>query len=58
MYADTKKLIIGGGSNGIGLSIDSDLLNGKSNVCDTFENEILGNNSDFVITAIEVFSFS
>jgi hypothetical protein len=58
MYADTKKLIIGGGSNGIGLSIDSDLLNGKSNVCDTFENEILGNNSDFVITAIEVLSFS
>lgn len=58
MYADNDKLMVGGGQTGIGLSINSDILYGKSNVCDTFENEILGTESDFTINTVEVLSFS
>lgn len=58
MYADNEKLIVGGGTKGIGLCINSDLVHGKTGVCDTYDNEILGTESDFVISAIEVLSFS
>jgi hypothetical protein len=58
MYADNEKLMVGGGNTGIGLSINSDITYGKSNECDTFENEVLGTESEFTINTIEVLSFS
>ena len=59
-YADKDKLVVGGGTGeagAMGLVIDSDLAYGRSGVCDTFRNKVLGNESDFEIAALEVLSF-
>jgi hypothetical protein len=57
-YADMDKLIIGGGSdNSFGLLINNDLIYGRTNVSDTFENKILGTETDFEIAILEVLSF-
>jgi hypothetical protein len=63
-YADKDKLIVGGcgsgggtESSGMGLLIDSNLAYGRSCVCDTFKNKVLGNETDFEIAALEVLSF-
>ena len=65
-YADNEKIIVGGSgaatsstSSGLfGLTINSDLTYGRSEICDTFENEILGAEKEFEIAVLEVFSFN
>lgn len=70
-FADADKIVIGGSgsgggttaggnttSGGFGLSINSDLTYGRSETCDTFDNEILGAEKDFEIAILEVFSFN
>ena len=40
-----------------GLWFDSDLYHGRTQTCQTFENEILTVSEDFVVKCIEVWSF-
>jgi hypothetical protein len=60
-FANHEKLIVGGASStnkGIGLLVNSDLTYGRTDVSDTFENQILGGQKDFEIAILEVFSFN
>lgn len=54
--ADSTKIAIGGGSKD-GLSIFSNLIEGTSNTCDTFENEPLSSVEHFQIAVLEVLGF-
>ncbi|XP_064462507.1 GTPase-activating protein skywalker-like isoform X3 [Ornithodoros turicata] len=47
-----------GAGNGLGLYVDSDLTNGRTEHCDTFDNYPLAPSEDFVIRVLEVFGFS
>lgn len=59
MYADADKLIVGGGGleHAPGLLINSDLIYGRSAQCQTFNNQILGTETDFEIATLEVLTF-
>ncbi|XP_064488366.1 GTPase-activating protein skywalker-like [Ornithodoros turicata] len=47
-----------GAGNGLGLYVDGDLTNGRTEHCDTFDNYPLAPGGDFVIRVLEVFGFS
>lgn len=54
-YADKDKIAVGGGKD-FGLLIDSDLVHGRSNTCNTFGNDSLGAEKDFEIAILEMFT--
>lgn len=56
MAANHKSIIIGGGQ-GLGLFLDDNLTNGKSEKCLTFDNQPLSPNIDFSCSVIEVIGF-
>lgn len=61
LYANNDHIVIGGSTvenNGPGLLINSNLVNGCTAVSDTFENGLLGSESDFEIATLEVISFN
>jgi hypothetical protein len=53
---DRNKIVIGGGSQD-GLAINSNLTEGTTNRCDTFDNEPLCSMSNFQIDILEVIGF-
>ncbi|XP_075555725.1 GTPase-activating protein skywalker-like [Dermacentor variabilis] len=57
MSANQTMILVGGG-NGMGLYIDQSLENGRSEHCDTFDNDPLGGASDFVVNILEVIGFA
>jgi hypothetical protein len=60
MYADKEYLAVGGSTtegHGFGLFINNCLTNGRSSVSDTFENGVLGGETEFEIQTIEVIGF-
>ncbi|XP_050036703.1 GTPase-activating protein skywalker-like [Dermacentor andersoni] len=57
MSANQTMILVGGG-NGMGLYIDQSLENGRSEHCDTFDNDPLGRTSDFVVNILEVIGFA
>ena len=56
LRADVNKIVIGGGGRD-GLSISSNLLEGTTNHCDTFENEPLSSQTSFQIAILEIVGF-
>ena len=50
---------VGGSKEGgkSGLWFDSDLLRGRSGICETYNNDVLSSGEDFEIYGIEVWSF-
>ena len=57
MTATANHIIVGSG-NGSGIWLDEDLTRGKSEKCDTFNNEPLSASGDFTCTVLEVISFN
>ncbi|XP_065309066.2 GTPase-activating protein skywalker-like isoform X3 [Dermacentor albipictus] len=57
MSANQTMILVGGG-NGMGLYIDQSLEYGRSEHCDTFDNDPLGRTSDFVVNILEVIGFA
>jgi len=53
----TTSLSIGSGDGTFGLWMDDDLHRGKTQRCDTFDNDPLTDSIDFLINAIEIWSF-
>lgn len=53
---DGNKIAIGGGSHD-GLSIKTNLIEGTTNTCDTFENEPLCSQNNFEVAILEVIAF-
>uniref|UniRef100_A0A8B9JRX0 TLDc domain-containing protein n=1 Tax=Astyanax mexicanus TaxID=7994 RepID=A0A8B9JRX0_ASTMX len=49
-------LLFGGGRGRFGLWINGDLIRGRSQKCDTFDNETLSSEEDFVINELEVWA--
>jgi len=47
-----------GGGNGVAIYLDSEFLNGRSTVCDTFDNEPLASTEFFQCVKIECWGFS
>lgn len=56
MTATASHIIVGSG-NGTGIWLDEDLSRGKSERCDTFNNEPLARTKDFVCAVVEVIAF-
>ncbi|CAI5450335.1 unnamed protein product [Caenorhabditis angaria] len=57
-YTWTDSLSIGAGAGRYGLWLDADLNHGRSQKCETFDNEPLcGENEDFIIQFIEAYGF-
>uniref|UniRef100_A0A4W3IH82 TLDc domain-containing protein n=1 Tax=Callorhinchus milii TaxID=7868 RepID=A0A4W3IH82_CALMI len=54
---DRDSLELGGGDGHFGLWLDADLYRGRSNPCNTFNNEILSRKEDFIVQTIEVWTF-
>ncbi|XP_061479750.1 nuclear receptor coactivator 7 isoform X2 [Rhineura floridana] len=54
---DVTSLELGGGDGRFGLWLDADLYHGRSNCCNTFNNDILSKKEDFVIQDVEVWTF-
>ena len=48
---------IGAGDGHFGLSLDSDLNHGRTEACDTFDNDPLTASGDFVVKTVEIWSF-
>ena len=48
---------IGAGDGHFGLSLDSDLNHGRTEACDTFDNDALTARGDFVVKTVEIWSF-
>ncbi|CAI4231567.1 unnamed protein product [Auanema sp. JU1783] len=56
--ANKDYLAIGAGSGHYGLWLDADLNHGRSQRCDTFDNELLaGDKEDFIVQYVEAFGF-
>jgi hypothetical protein len=55
---DKDCLMIGGGDGRCGIWIDENLLHGSSSYCDTFANEILSSDPEFVIVGLEAWMLS
>ncbi|XP_007432792.1 nuclear receptor coactivator 7 isoform X2 [Python bivittatus] len=54
---DVTSLELGGGDGKFGLWLDADLYHGRSNSCNTFNNDILSKKEDFVVQDVEVWTF-
>lgn len=52
-----ESLAIGAGKGFFGLWFDGDLYHGRSHPCDTFGNEVLSEEEDFVVQAFEAWGF-
>lgn len=57
LSANQQMIQIGAG-NGMGLFIDGSLENGRTEHCDTFDNEPLASSKDFVVRIMEVIGFA
>ncbi|XP_060794672.1 TLD domain-containing protein 2-like [Neoarius graeffei] len=49
-------LMFGGGLGRFGLWLHSDLLRGRSQQCETFDNDVLSSEEDFIINELEVWA--
>jgi len=54
LSGDSKRISIGGGADGAGFSLDSDLLNGASHHSATFGNRCLASAENFTCIQLEV----
>jgi len=54
---DQHSLCIGAGQGVNGLWLDEDLYHGRTNKCETFNNDILTEKEDFVVKAFEAWAF-
>ncbi|KAI9206253.1 TLD-domain-containing protein [Polychytrium aggregatum] len=57
IYGEPHMFAFGGGQGRFGLWISDDLYNGHSEPCDTFKNAQLSAKSEFIVVAIEIWSF-
>lgn len=57
MSCSHECLNIGAGDGHFGLSLDSDLNHGRTEACDTFDNDPLTASGDFVVKTVEIWSF-
>lgn len=55
---NTDSLAIGSGHGTFGLYLDADFYHGRTQHCDTFDNEPLTITEDFTINGVEAFGFS
>ncbi|KAK6303704.1 hypothetical protein J4Q44_G00261580 [Coregonus suidteri] len=51
-------LAFGGGGGLFGLWLDDGLIHGRSQRCDTFDNDVLSSSDDFLINDLEVWAIS
>ena len=56
-YLMPKMVVLLFSSGSFGLWLDSDLYHGRTQKCDTFENDVLSQTEDFVLKAIEAWAF-
>jgi hypothetical protein len=55
---DTNSFVVGSGNGKFGIWIDSDLNQGRTQSCPTFDNEPLTKEEDFTIQALECWAFT
>lgn len=54
---NTDSLIIGASEGNNGIWLDAELYHGRTQMCQTFDNELLSSTEDFVVKCLEVWSF-